>query len=143
MKSELQQLNESNIRSLDQIAPEVFDNPIDPVNLLTFIKDARHVMFIALDNGTDVGMASAVEYFHPDKPPQLWINEVGVTPSHRQQGIGRALVKSLIEVAKQRNCVYAWLGADMDNTSAQLCFSSVEQCEEPLPFLLYEWDLEE
>jgi predicted GNAT family acetyltransferase len=62
-------------------------------------------------------MASAVEYFHPDKPPQLWINEVGVALSHRKQGIGRQLVQKLVASAKDRGCIYAWLGTEGSNLS--------------------------
>jgi ribosomal protein S18 acetylase RimI-like enzyme len=87
-------------------------------------------------------MASAVEYFHPDKPPQLWINEVGVALSHRKRGIGRQLVQELVASAKDRGCVYAWLGTNTDNVAAQACFSSVPEVETPQPFLLYEWELE-
>jgi len=55
--------------------------------LEAFLNDARHVMFVAVESGQVVGMGSAVEYFHPDKPPQLWINEVGVAPAFQRRGI--------------------------------------------------------
>jgi len=100
-------------------------------------------MFLAIDGKTVVGMASSVEYFHPDKAPQLWINEVGVTMTHRRQGIGRRLVEALILEAEERGCTYAWLGTDADNVSGKACFGSVPDGEEPQPFLLYEWDLED
>ena len=31
-----------------------------------------------MDEEQIVGFASAVHYVHPDKPPELWINEMGV-----------------------------------------------------------------
>ena len=55
-----------------------------------FLADSRHHLAVAVDEGRVVGMASAVHYVHPDKPPELWINEVGVAPTHRGLGIGRA-----------------------------------------------------
>lgn len=137
----IHRLSSENSSLLSRIGPEVFDNPIDEVQLQAFLEDPRHVMFVATDNDTVVGMASAVEYFHPDKKPQLWINEVGVASSHRKQGIGRKLVEALLGHADARGCVFAWLGTDIDNEAAQACFGSVPGAEEPQAFLLYEWDL--
>lgn len=45
----------------------------------------------AIVGGALVGFVSAVHYVHPDKPPELWINEVGVGESHRGQSIGKRL----------------------------------------------------
>src|SRR5437773_1610012 len=45
-----------------------------------------------------VGFASGVHYIHPDKPPELWINEVALAPTRRRRGLGTAVLKSLFEV---------------------------------------------
>ena len=144
MTIEIVPIDVGNARLLERLAPDVFDNPIDPIQLQAFLEDPRHMMFVAVAEDTVVGMASAVEYFHPDKQPQLWINEVGVSPTHRRQGIGRRMVRALLEEADGRGCVFAWLGTDIDNLPAQACFGSVAQAsaEDPQAFLLYEWELE-
>jgi ribosomal protein S18 acetylase RimI-like enzyme len=141
MTIEIALLSTANAELLKDIAPDVFDCEINPQYLEAFLGDPRHIMYLAVDNKVVVGMASAVEYFHPDKPPQLWINEVGVALSHRKRGIGRQLVRELVASAKDRGCVYAWLGTNTDNAAAQACFSSVPEVETPQPFLLYEWEL--
>jgi aminoglycoside 6'-N-acetyltransferase I len=97
-------------------------------------------MVLAVDDGFVVGMASAVEYFHPDKPQQLWINEVGVTPLRRNERIGRQLIESLIAIGREMGCAYVWLGTERNNLPAQRCFASVPNGECPSEFLLYEWD---
>lgn len=56
---------------LSNLAPDVFDYAINPTSLAAFIDDARHVMYLVEEAGVVVGMASGVEYFHPDKPSQL------------------------------------------------------------------------
>lgn len=142
MSIEIVRLNTANAELLKDIAPEVFDHEINPQYLEAFLGDPRHIMYLAVDNQVVVGMASAVEYFHPDKPPQLWINEVGVALSYRKRGIGRQLVQKLVASAKDRGCVFAWLGTNTDNVAAQACFSSVPAVKTPQPFLLYEWELE-
>lgn len=138
----IEALTAANTHRLNTLSDDVFDQPIHQASLTAFVEDERHLMFLAVDEGRVVGMASAVEYFHPDKPAQLWINELGVAGSHRRRGIGRQLVQALLAAGKQRGCAAAWLGTDADNAAAQACFASVTGAQSPEPFLLYEWHLE-
>lgn len=137
---EIVQLCPENSRLVFSAAEEVFDNAICQSQLDAFLNCPRHLMVLAVEEGLVVGMASAVEYFHPDKQPQLWINEVGVTPTRRNEGIGRKLIQSLINIGKERGCAYVWLGTERNNLPAQRCFASVPNGECPSEFLLYEWD---
>jgi aminoglycoside 6'-N-acetyltransferase I len=134
-------LDAHNAHLLDNVAADVFDNAIEPSQLQVFLDCPRHVMVLAVEDGIVVGIASGVEYFHPDKAPQLWINEVGVTPTRRNQGIGRQLVRALMETGTNRGCVSAWLGTERDNLPAQRCFGAVANGDTPQVFLLYEWDI--
>jgi len=143
MAFDIQELTLANRSLLDNIGHDVFDHNIIADQLQAFLDDPRHLMYVATAAGLVVGMASAVEYFHPDKKAQLFINEVGVATTHRRKGIGRALVTQLIEVAKDRHCSYAWLGTENSNTAAQACFGMVPGAGTPQSFLLYEWDFEE
>ena len=131
MRFDIHLVSSENSEILDRIGADVFDDPIDTPQLYAFLDDMRHIMFVAVHEETVVGMASAVEYFHPDKNPQLWINEIGVASTHRRLGIGRSLVKALLAEAKARGCVSAWLGTDIDNESAQACFGSVPEGKPP------------
>lgn len=143
MVVEIVKLSIDTVHYLDNVAAGVFDNPIDSKQLTAFMEDPRHLMFIAFDGGTVVGMASSVEYFHPDKPPQMFINEVGVAPTYHRRGIGRALTERLVSEAKNRGCVYAWLGTAQDNVAGQRCFGSVLGVEPGQAFQLFEWDLDD
>ena len=143
MSIRFETLESKNQHLLDTIAPEVFDDPVEAKHLAEFVADPRHLMILAVDRDTVVGMVSATECLHPDKPRQLFINEIGVAPTHRRQGIGRELVESLLDAARARGCDYAWLGTDVDNVAGQACFGSVAGGEEPQPFLLYEWKLDD
>ena len=142
MAFEIVRLSTGTSPYLDRVAEDVFDHPINAAQLAAFMTDPRHLMVLAIEEGTVVGMASGVEYFHPDKPPQMWINEVGVALTHRRRGIDKALTSALVREARIRGCVYAWLGTASDNVAGQACFGAVPGVESPQPFLLYEWDLE-
>src|SRR5262249_531689 len=71
---------------LDSVASGVFDNAIDRRWTAEFHSYPRHHLAVAIDEGRVVGMASPVPYVHPHKPPQLWINEVGVATPYQGRG---------------------------------------------------------
>src|SRR6185436_789529 len=93
---------------LARVATGVFDHSVQDRLSQEFLSDARHHLAVAIDSGVVVGMASAVHYVHPDKEPQLWINEVGVAPTHQNQGLGKQLVTALLGLARELKCTEAW-----------------------------------
>jgi GNAT superfamily N-acetyltransferase len=110
-------LGSSDLGVLDRVDPGVFDHPVDPDLAAEFLSDSRHHLAVALNDDLVVGMASAVHYVHPDKPPQLWVNEVGVAPGHRAQGIGRRLLEALFARARELGCGEAWVLTDWEKRS--------------------------
>ena len=89
---------------LDHVAPGVFDHALDPRLVAEFLGDERHHVVVAVDRGEVVAFASGVHYVHPDKPAELWINEVGVATSHQGRGIGKAVIISLLRHAERLGC---------------------------------------
>ena len=108
----------------ERIAEGVFDRPIKPRLLSEFLREPRHHIAIAREGGSIVGFVSAVDYVHPDKPRQLWINEVGVAPTHRHRGVGKELVQLMIERARALGCTEAWVLTDADNEPANRLYRS-------------------
>ena len=104
---------------LDHVAPGVFDNPIDPRWCAEFFADPRHHLAVALHGDLVVGMASGIHYVHPDKAPELWINEVGVSDGCRGQGVGRRLVQTLVAHGAALGCREAWVLTSPDNDAAR------------------------
>lgn len=122
-------LQRSDERILMNVAAEVFDNPINAEFTREFLEDNRHHIAVAIDDGLVVGFASGVDYMHPDKPPELWINEVGLAPTHRRRGLGKAVLKALLEVGRARNCKVAWVLTDRTNAAAMALYTSVGGAE--------------
>lgn len=127
-------------RILERVASDLFDNAIDPRWTAQFLSDPRHHMAVALIDDRVVGMASAVHYVHPDKPPEPWINEVGVAPSHRSQGIGRRLVQALFARGRALGCIEAWLGTKESNQAARRMYAAVGGKEEPMIYITFALD---
>jgi len=110
---------------LSSVADGVFDNPVDPQLSAEFLNDPRHHIAVAIEAGLVVGFASGVDYIHPDKPRELWINEVGVAPSHRRQGVGHAVLAVLLETARRLGCSSAWVLTDRSNNAAIALYGSL------------------
>jgi aminoglycoside 6'-N-acetyltransferase I len=139
MPIEIQLLGAHNLDALQRVAENVFDERIDDRWSRRFLDDPSHHMLLAIDDGVVVGMASAVDYVHPDKAPQFWINEIGVAPSHQRRGIGRMLLDALLAHGKALGCTEAWLGTEHDNVAARALYESAGSS--PEPFVLYSFPL--
>jgi ribosomal protein S18 acetylase RimI-like enzyme len=124
MAVEIKVLQRGDEAVLMNVAPEVFDNPIDPELTREFLADPRHHIAVAIDDGLVVGFASGVHYVHPDKPPELWINEVGLAPTHQRRGLGKAVLNALLEVGRAHKCTAAWVVTDRTNIAAMALYSS-------------------
>jgi GNAT superfamily N-acetyltransferase len=109
---------------LTRVAPDVFDHPVAPRWSTEFLSDPRHHLAVALDGDIVVGMASAVHYVHPDKAPQLWINEVGVAPTHQGRGVGRQILEALLARGRALGCTEAWVLTDEANMAARRLYAA-------------------
>ena len=126
---------------LEHVLPDVFDNAVDPRYTAEFFADPRHHLAVALDGDTVVGMASALHCVHPDKPPEMYINEVGVAPAYRNQGTGRRLLKILFAHGRTLGCTEAWLGTERNNTAALRLYAAAGGEEDPEDTVIFWFDL--
>jgi len=122
---------------LERVADDVFDGPVDPHWSAEFLADPRHHLAVAIDGGVVVGMASGVHYLHPDKPPQLFINEVGVASSHQGRGIGRRVLDALLERGRTLGCSEAWVLTDESNSIARKLYASAGGEIDSDPAIMY------
>ena len=117
-------LTPDDCRVLERVADDTFDHPIEPALAAEFLRDSRHHLMVALDGDLVVGFVSAVHYVHPDKPAELWINEVGVAPTHQGQGIAKALLTAMLGAGRDLGCREAWVLTNRSNTAAMRLYAS-------------------
>jgi GNAT superfamily N-acetyltransferase len=103
---------------------DVFDDPVDAALAAEFLADPRHHLALAIEDGRIVGMASGVHYVHPDKAPELWVNEVGVAPAAQGRGIGRRVLRVLLDHGRALGCHEAWLLTDDSNAPARRMYAA-------------------
>jgi aminoglycoside 6'-N-acetyltransferase I len=126
---------------LADVAADVFDGPVRPQLVAEFLADPRHHLVVAVEAGRVVGFVSAVHYVHPDKPAELWINEVGVAPAYRQQGLGRRLLDRTLALGRELGCANAWMLADSDNVAAMRLYRASGGVAAAEPAVMFEFDL--
>lgn len=141
MAIEIKVLQRRDAAVLDQVAPGVFDKPIDSRLTGEFLNDSRHHLAVAIDNGRVVGFASGVHYVHPDKPAELWVNELGVAPSHHGRGLGKAVLRELLRIGRELGCGEAWVLTDRENAAAMRLYASVGGEESAVPSVMFTFSL--
>jgi ribosomal protein S18 acetylase RimI-like enzyme len=115
------------------IDDDVFDDALLPSSLEAFLRDERHHIAIAKDGGTVIGFVSAVDYVHPDKPREIWINEVSVSGAWRGKGIAKQLLTMMLVHARDIGCAEAWVLTEPDNDAANGLYRSISSDLDPEP----------
>lgn len=134
-------LGQDELAVLDAVAPDVFDGPVVRRWAAEFLADPRHHLAVAVASGVVVGMASGVHYVHPDKPPELWVNEVGVAAPYQNRGVGRRLLRALFARGLEVGCTTGWVGTEVDNAAARRLYRAVGGVEDEEPFVLVSFTL--
>lgn len=142
MAIEIKLLERGDEAVLDDVTPGVFDGPISPGLTAEFLGDPRHHLAVAVENGRVVGFASGIHYVHPDKPAELWVNELGIAPTHRGRGLGKGVLEMLLMKGRQLGCAQAWVLAERQNAAATALYASLGGEEAPVPSVMFEFDLE-
>jgi ribosomal protein S18 acetylase RimI-like enzyme len=143
MAIEIKLLGRQDAGALANVAPDVFDYPIDVGRADEFLADPRHHLALAVEDGLVVGFVSAVHYVHPDKPrPELWINEVGVAATHRGRGLGTRLLRAVFDLARGLGCAEAWVLTDRENTAAMRLYAAAGSTEAPTDHVMFTFKLD-
>jgi ribosomal protein S18 acetylase RimI-like enzyme len=124
---------------LGGVARDVFDGPVDAALAREFLADRRHHIVVAIEADVVVGMVTAVDYIHPDKKPQLWINEIGVAPTHQRRGIAKRMLEAMLAHGRALGCTEAWVGTENNNIAARTLYENADGS--PESFVLYSFDL--
>jgi aminoglycoside 6'-N-acetyltransferase I len=124
---------------LGRVAQDVFDEPVDPVRLAAYLSQPGHHMIVAIHDGIVVGQTAAVVHRHPDKPTELYVDEVGVAAGLRRQGIARRMLELMLAHGKAIGCEEAWVGTEPDNLPARGLYEQRRQDgdAEAEPFVMY------
>jgi len=123
----------------DQIAPDVFDEPVRPDRLEACLAEPGHLLILAFDRDLVVGQCAAVIHRHPDKGTELYVDEVGTASTHLRQGIATRMVQAMFDWGRELGCREAWLGTELDNLAANGLYRKLGGKGEKMAY--YEFEL--
>jgi len=136
---EIRLLTAADVTVLDRVEDGVFDNPVQRVLAEHVLALRNNYPVVAVAAEVVVGMASAIVYSHPDKPLQLFVNEVGVADRMQGQGIGKKLVARLLELARTAGCTEVWVATEEGNRAARALYASLGGKEDDERAVVYTW----
>jgi aminoglycoside 6'-N-acetyltransferase I len=126
---------------LERVAPGVFDRGVDPSLADAFLRDPRHHLVGAIAEDRLVGFVSALDYWHPDKPRELWINEVGVTAAWQRRGVGAGLLQGALDHARALGCLEAWVLTEHDNAAALALYRKLGGVQSGTDIVMFTFEL--
>jgi aminoglycoside 6'-N-acetyltransferase I len=110
---------------LELIAPDVFDEDLRPDALAAFLAAEGHALFVAIADGVVVGQARGMIHVQPDKAKELYVDNLGVAPSHQRRGIATRLVRSLMDWGRAGGCASLWVATEIDNAEGIAFYASL------------------
>lgn len=124
---------------LANVAAEVFDYSIDPKRLRLYLAQPNQHLIVACASEQVVGQIRGVIFKHPDKPDELFIENLGVSPTYRRQKIATKLIQTMLELGKSQGCQEAWVATEADNLEGRRFYTSLGVAA--MPVVMYTFSL--
>jgi aminoglycoside 6'-N-acetyltransferase I len=148
MTIDIVRIDLTNTRLFERIADDVFDEPVRSDRLTAYLRQANHLLLLAVETSDRdaegrplvVGQCAAVLHLHPDKPTELYVDELGTASSHRRQGIGRKLMQAMFVWGREHGCAESWLGTELDNLPARALYEALSEVESSTA-TIYQYEL--
>jgi aminoglycoside 6'-N-acetyltransferase I len=134
---EIRRVEASNAAVLARVADDVFDEPVDPERVAAYLAEPGHIMLVALSAGEVIAQVAAVIHRHPDKPTELYLDEVGVAPEFQRRGLARRMLDEMFAIGRAEGCEEAWVGTELDNEPARKLYESRGGAAEPFVMYVY------
>lgn len=132
-------IDNSNAHLLGRVAPGTFDHAIDPDRLKRYLSSPGNWMCVALREGLVVGMCMSVIHDHPDKPTELFLDEIGTGDDWRRQGVARLLMQMVFDRADAEGIEEIWLGTEPDNHAANGLYQGYKHEREDAVIYYFDW----
>ncbi len=118
MAVSIHHISARNTELLARVAPDVFDEPIQYDRLSAYVADARHALFVAMEDGVVVGHIRGNVHLQPDRASDLYIDNLGTASSHQRRGIAASMMQAILGWGESQGCTFAWVATETDNDGA-------------------------
>jgi aminoglycoside 6'-N-acetyltransferase I len=125
MPIQIVQLQEGNTGLLARVADDVFDGAVDPSRVAAYVAEPSHLMLLAVAEGVVVGQVLGVVHRHPDKPTELYVDDLAVSAPYQRQGVATRLLRELFALGRARGCEEIWVATEPENRVALAFYRSL------------------
>jgi aminoglycoside 6'-N-acetyltransferase I len=132
---EILRITPDNAACLSHCDPDIFDAAIDLERTRAFLSSPNHLLTVARLGDLVIGQVRGMIHLQPDGPSQLYIDNLGVAPAHRRQGIASALLRDVFLWGKAHDCADAWVATEPDNEEAHGLYKRF--CTSPAEVMSY------
>jgi ribosomal protein S18 acetylase RimI-like enzyme len=112
-------ITRDNAALLDAAEKGVFDGKVKADFVAACLANPNQFLIVAEADGRAIGKALAYVFFFPDKPAEIYVEEIDVAKPWRRRGIGSALLEAVGAEGKRRGIAEFWLVAEKDNKPAR------------------------
>lgn len=125
MGAQIERLTLELVNDFPAAAEDVFDAPPTAEHLRKLALMPGHALFIARGGGVIIGQLLAMVQFQADRAPQLYIDNLGVAPGFKRQGIARELFNAAMVWGRDAGCETLWLATDVANDEARAFYAAL------------------
>jgi ribosomal protein S18 acetylase RimI-like enzyme len=120
--------------------PPPSPSPFD--TFAAFLEDPSSFVLGAYVDGAPVGLAWGIQMRSPRGKVTTYLHQLDVLEKCRRQGIGTALVREAMALARRHGSTRFWLSTGGHNDVAQALYESLGGERKPLGDVNYWWQLE-
>lgn len=124
MDVQILRMTTADAAKLHSVDDDIFDAEIDAERLAAFLADPGHLMVCAFAGGVAIGQARGILNRQPDTASSLYIDNLGVAPSRRREGIAGRLLDELVAWGRENGCASAWVATELDNDGARALYAA-------------------
>lgn len=124
MAVRFERVTDANHSILDRVEADVFDYPLSQERISEYVREANHILLVAIEQGSVIAQIRGVIHRQPDGPTELYIDNLGVASDHRRRGIATRLLEELRSFARDKGCEVLWVATEPENQIARAFYSS-------------------
>ena len=113
----------------------------EAVEPAAFLNTSNAALLVATDGDDVVGCVYGHELVHPDSERTMLLYSLDVLESRRGHGVGKQLVSTFVEHARDRGCIEVWVLTEEDNPAALATYTSAGGRRDPVNPVMFTWRL--
>lgn len=115
---------------LGAIEKQVFEAPVRDDFLDACLANPHQFLIVAVADAKVIGKALSYIFFFPDKPAEIYIEEIDVAKKWRRKGIASGLMDAVGAEGKKRGIAEYWLITEKDNEGARALYERTAHNEQ-------------